>query len=135
MSFARGSVRAFDSSQLSVLASLTPLTRRAPVLLGRWRRRGRYRRRIRLLGHPVDLGDDRLGARHALEAEQVGVFLSRGVEVDRADAENPLGERLADGVVLKAVDTRLLHLAGEDAPLDPEPARGDRVLGEHPLEP
>ena len=72
-----------------------------------------------------------VGSLHALEGE-VGVVGSRGVEVDGADAEQPVDGPLAGVDVLDAVDARLLDAAGDDPALDPQSLVGDREAHEQP---
>jgi hypothetical protein len=81
---------------------------------------------VHLAGHVVRVGD-------AGEPE-AGAGLGRGVEVDRADAEDALQEALGDLDVLHPVDARLLDAPAEDAAADVQAAVGDRVARGEALE-
>src|SRR4051812_36311134 len=74
------------------------------------------------------------GLRHAAgvadaDELEVRVVGAGGVEVDRADAQDALAQRLARVDVLDPVHARLLHALGEDAPPDVQPLVGDHVVG------
>ena len=70
-------------------------------------------------------------AADAAEGE-VELGLGGGVEVDRADAEDTLAERLGRVDVLDALQAGLMQVPREDPRLDRQPLVGDRVGGAEP---
>ena len=78
------------------------------------------------LQRAVDGAHDPVRIRDAAERE-VELGAAGGVEVDRADPQQPLEHRLARVDVLHALQPRLVHVAAEQAEVDRQPAVGDRV--------
>src|SRR4051794_32725409 len=74
----------------------------------------------------VDRRDDRRRVRHAAEGE-VRVVGPGGVEVDAADAQDPVHRRLLGVDVLDADDARLLDVLGQDPGADVQPLGADDV--------
>ena len=79
-----------------------------------------------LVQRPVDRADDPRRVVDAAEPEVVR-RAAGGVEVDRADPEQPLEQPLARVDVLDALEPRLVHLAREQPGSDRQPPVGDRV--------
>src|SRR3954451_3068898 len=94
--------------------------------------RGHFARAAHVL--VVDLLTQLVGVGDAAELE-VGVLGAGGVEVERADAEDAVEERLRQVHVLDAVDVRRALVPGEDALADDDPPVGDRVQGGDALHP
>jgi hypothetical protein len=86
-----------------------------------------------LVGRAVDLLHD-LGWVGDADEDEVVVIARGRVEVDVADLEEALERRLVEVHVLNPLETGLLDVAGDDAPLDVEAAGRDRVVGRDPLD-
>ena len=82
---------------------------------------------------PVDGAHDLLGVPDAEEPE-LGVVAARGVEVDGADLQQALEDRLVGIDVLHALDARLLRRLGEDPAADVQPLGRDHVARRDALE-